>query len=607
MEEGLLRYYERELSHIRNLAAEFAERYPKIASRLQLEQGRCEDPHVERLLEGFALLAGRVHRKIDDDLPELTSGLLGYLYPHLASPIPSCAIAQFVLDPDQGKLTTAYRLERGTALFTRPVDGAPCRFRTAFATDLWPIRLQSAEILPIQHARLENAPRNARAVLRLRLELLDEEGFRAVCPDALTFYLNGESTLTAGLYEQIFREVVRVELRAGDSTQGVPVTLPNASIQPVGFGRDEALLDAPKRSLWGYGLLQEYFVLPEKFLFFRIEGLRAMVRTGARRVCDVLLYLESFEDYPQTVDASNFLLGCTPIVNLFERSAEPIRLDHSRHEYRIIADVHRQNSMEVYSIDSVIAANPRLARHRRFEPLYGMRHSFAGDEEFGGYFDFVRRPSQRKGDKGTEVFLMVVDQDFHTTAPAEETLSLKVTCTNRDLPEMLPFGGGQGDFEVEQAAPLKRITALTKPTATLRPPVGRGSQWRLVSHLSMNYLSIVEGGADALREILALYNVRDSPAVAQLIQAVQDVHARRVFRRIGTGVDGAYCRGSEVTITVDERSFVGASLYLFGAVLETFLGLTTSVNSFVETVLRTPQGEEEYSRWAPRVGERRLL
>ena len=142
--DDLLEYYESELSWLRQMGAEFAEKYPKVASRLALSANVCEDPHVERLLEAFSFLSARLHLKLDDDFPEITESLLNVLYPQYLRPMPSMTVAEFGVDPTQGKLTTNLSIPRGSLLYSRPVDGVPCKFRTCYDTTVSPVRVSQA-------------------------------------------------------------------------------------------------------------------------------------------------------------------------------------------------------------------------------------------------------------------------------------------------------------------------------------------------------------------------------------------------------------------------------------------------------------------------------
>ncbi len=603
MRDELLPYYERELTFFRQMGAEFASRYPKIAGRLQLEKDRCEDPHVERMIEGFALLAARIHQRLDTDFPEISEALLGVLYPHYLAPIPSMAVVQLDIDPEQGKLTTGHRIDRGATLFSKPVNGYPCRFRTCYEVDLWPLAVSAADLEA--PARLK-VPVSAGQVLRLELRRLGGGSLSELTDfSALRFHLSGEGPLVAALYELLFNNVRSVLARSlGDSTTPF-TTLPPDCLAPVGFAPEESLLPFPDRSLEAYRLLLEYFTLQEKFHFFDLTRLEDVPRPAGSDRLEVVIVLEQPVRLAQPVGAENFRLGCTPVVNLFPQRAEPIRLDHTRTEYRVVPDARRQGSLEVYSVESMTASSATMTEPVRYEPFYSIQHSSARDEG-RTYWHAQRRPSERRNDPGTEVSLTLVDVGFQPVATSGETLLVDTWCTNRDLPAKLPFGGEGGEFQLEGAAPLKRIRCLTKPTEPLRPPLHSKLLWRLISHLSLNYLSLADG-PDAFREILRLYDFTDSAAVQQRIDGIVGIESRRVVARPRSMPWDGFCRGVEVAITFDEEKYVGTGLFLFASVLERFLALYASVNSFVQVVAKTTQREEPLRQWPPRVGSRILL
>ncbi|MGH7931829.1 MAG: type VI secretion system baseplate subunit TssF [Candidatus Binataceae bacterium] len=604
--DELLTYYEQELSFLRQMGAEFAAQYPKIAGRLLLDANRCEDPHVERLIQAFALLAARIRHKLDDEFPELTDALLEVLYPHYLAPLPSFSIVQFVLDPDQGKLTGGHLIDRGATLFSQPVGGAPCRFRTGYPVKLWPLEVTAARLDAPDHF---NPPTKAAAVIRLELRCLGGVKFSELELDTLRFFLNGEGALVHALYELIFRNACQVQIRTAGAEKGPPpVALAPSCIKPVGFGPDEGLLPYTQRSFIGYRLLQEYFAYPEKFLFFDVSDLKRAVHGGFGTSVELLIFLDRVPRLEQPLSAKTFSLGCAPVINLFQQIAEPIRLDRAQNEYRVIPDVRRQNATEVYCIDSVTSISARLEELIAFQPFYSFKHT-ADRERQQAFWYATRRPSQRGGDAGTEVYLSLVDLGFRPSLPPVDTLTMRTTCTNRDLPGKLPFGrdGGRGDFQLEGPAPLTKIQCLKKQTETLRPPLHRSAHWRLLSHLSLNYLSICEGGREALQEILQLYDFWNSSAIQQQITGIIDVRSRRVVGRPASMGWNGFCRGLEITIEFDEEKYVGSGAFLFASVLERFLGLYTSLNSFSQLVAITKQREEPLKRWPPRAGEQILL
>lgn len=624
MRDELLGYYERELAFLRQMGAEFAHKYPKIAGRLQLDADKCEDPHVERMIESFAFLAGRIRLKVDDEFPEVTESLLNVLYPHYLAPIPSMSIAQFTLDSQQGKLTTGYKIEREAVLYSQPIQGTPCRFRTSYPVIVWPIEVTSAALESLDPVDTQGRWKEAVIRISLRcindtklsdLKLGDEQQLRMI--ESLRFYINGDPHLVYAIYEMIFNKATRVELRAHSMDTGNlqrpaprPVVLPPSTLKSVGFEPGEGMLPYSARSFLGYRLLTEYFAFPEKFLFFDVAGLDKAAQAGFGDRFDILIYVRDVTPPRATVDASVFQLGCSPIINLFTKIAEPIQLNQKQNEYHVIPDVHRQMATEVYSIDSVVTADPYLKTTRHFQPFYSFRHAY--DDEYDRTFWYAnRRASQRPDDPGTEVYVSLVDLAFNPHIPAAETVTLHTTCTNRDLPSHLPFGGREGDFEVETGAPLSRVRCLRKPTDTARPPLRRGQQWRLISHLALNHLSIVggdsEGAREALREILQLYDFMDTAATRKQIAGVSSVSSRRVVRQTGSRIGSGFVRGVETSIEFDEDQYVGTGVFLFASVLERFLALYSSLNSFSQLAAKTRQSEGHLKVWSPRSGEQILL
>jgi type VI secretion system protein ImpG len=620
MSDELLPYFERELTYLRQLGAEFAGRYPKIASRLVIEEDKCEDPHVERLLEAFAFLAARIHRKLDDELPEITESLLSVLYPHYLAPIPSMSVVQFLLDPAQARLQTGQSVARESVLASKPVAGTPCRFRTCYPVTIWPIELAAARFEP--PAALGALGENIRSVLKLELRVVDglplNDLREKVSPTEerrlrrLRIYLHGEGQLAYGLYELLFNDVVRVEFRCTKKRLPPPpvVMQPERCIFPVGFARHEGMLPYTDRSFMGYRLLQEFFSFPEKFLFFDLGGLDRLGAVGSGDGIDVWIHCRREFPLEKLVNAQTFRLNCTPVVNLFRQTAEPIRLTHTKSEYRVVPDVRRQMATEVYSIDDVVSVSPQTEKTVPFYPFYSYKHALDRDRD-RTFWHAGRRGSQVRDDQGTEVYLSLVDLDFNPSVPGVETITVRTTCTNRDLPGQLPFGSADGDFQLEGPGIFKMIRCLKKPTPTLRPAMRRGVQWRLISHLSLNHLSLVEQegkqGPQALQEILKLYDFADSSVTRRQIGGITRVSARRVFRFLGSVLRSGIVRGLEVTLEFDESQYVGSGVFLFASVLERFFALYASINSFTELVMTSRQREGVVRRWPPRAAEQIVL
>ncbi len=618
MSEVLYPYYERELQFIRQLAQEFAKQYPAAAGRLLLEPNRSVDPHVERLIESVALLTGRIQHKIDDEFPELTDALLNVLYPHYLAPVPSMALLQFDLDGGRAQLPNGFTIARHSRLHTQPVGGLTCSFRTGYPVTLWPIALTDAQLRPPPFPpQLKPPPRTA-AVLRLQFECQAEMNFSQLSLDKLRLYLFGDNPIVTTLYEFIFNHTLQVGFRSleRDSKQPPIVMRPDECLFPVGFDREEALLSYPNQSFDGYRLVTEFFTFPQKFFFLDLGGWQRVRKAGFGTRMEVVLYLNrTLPSLEQTVEASTFRLGCTPVVNLVEQTAEPIAVSQARYEYRVVPDVAHPFGLEVYSVQSVTSVDPMTNTTREYQPFYSFKHG-TSRETHRAFWYASRRQASNEDDRGTEVYLNLVDLDFEPRLPAEQTLVVRTICTNRDLPVKLQQAGESLHFELEAAAPLSRIRCLRTPSRPLRPPLRRGAHWRLVSHLSLNHLSLSDPreGKQALQEILKLYDFSDPEAgpqlaavTQQLIDGILSVNSRRVVGRTGGPTASGFCRGTEITVEFDEQKYVGSGLYVFASILERFFGLYVTINSFSQLVARTKQGEGILKKWPPRTGEHLLL
>lgn len=613
MRDELLSYYERELTFLRQMGVEFAEKYPKIASRLLLEPSQCDDPHVERLVEAFAFLAARVHLKIDDEFPEITEALLSIVYPHFIRPIPSMTVVEFHGDPDKGGISSALPIPRDSVLNSRPVDGMPCKFRTCYETTMWPLIVKDVQWKTPD--RLSPAVRSPGAVACLRIELKcgpDVKLDKLKVP-SLRFYLNGESQLINNLYELLCCNTLQILLRdPNPNSRRKPIQLPASCLEPVGFAEAEGMLPYPRRSFIGYRLLQEYFNFPEKFFFIDLKGLEPLAASGFADGVEIVFLVSQFErpDRQQSlevgVNARTMRLNCSPVVNLFPQTAEPILLTQTKSEYPVIPDVRRPLSLEVFSIEEVVSSNPQTSEITHFEPFYSYRHGTIRDKSHT-FWHATRRPSGRRNDEGTEVFLSLVDLSGRPMRPQFDTVTVRTICTNRDLPSRLPFGSDTGDFEPEGLAPVRRVVALRKPTNTLRPPVGKAALWRLISHLSLNYLSLVDEGKEAFQEILRLYDFSNSAYLQKQVAGISAVKSKRHFARIVSENGISFARGNRVSIEFDEDQYVGGGVFLFASVLEYFLGLYASMNSFSQLVASTRQRKETLKEWPPRAGRQILM
>jgi type VI secretion system protein ImpG len=594
----LLDYYQRELTYLRKMGAAYAERYPKIARRLELGPDQSADPNVERLIESFAFLTARIQRNFEADFPEITSGLLSLLYPQFQAPIPSTAIARFDVDPAQVKMTTGYTVAAGTPMFAATTGGNYCRFRSCYPVTLWPITVESAGFQsPDRYDFLDTA--QVAAVLHLKLRA-HGAAFRDLELRRLRFHIEANTLVANGLYALLFANLSGVALRGAAGKR--PVRLEPTAVTPVGFHDDEAVLPYPPYAQPAYRLLQEYFHFPEKFLFFDVDGID---RAQADETLDLLFLFDRAPRERLAVDAATFALGATPIVNLFTKTSEPIRLNQRQTEYKLIPDLRRERASEIHTVFSVSASADARDPSRLLTPFFAFDH--VPDEHKGQCFWHARRrPTENADMAGTDIWLSFLDLDLNPAMPAAQTVFAHTLCTNRSLAEQVSAGML---LDVEQAAPVTRTICVTKPSPQTNPPLGGDTFWRLVSHLSLNHLSLSGGPQSlaALREILRLHAVPGDAAGEQQIMGLRGLACRSVVRQMPHDVWRGFCRGTAITLEIDERNFVGSNPFLLAAVLNRFFGLYTSINSFTQLNVVGSQPTGLRKSWPPLSGDGPLL
>lgn len=635
MNRQFLNYYERELRYLRELGAEFAAEHPKVAGRLGLEQFECADPYVERLLEGSAFLAARVQYKLDAEFPRFTQHLLETVYPDYLAPTPSMAVVQFNPPPDDAALAAGYRLPRQTILrsLMGKADQTACEYRTAHEITLWPVQIVEAQYhtQDLGTLGLPPLPVPAKAAIRLRLRCtLNGVTFSKLPIDTVRLYLRGTGSEQLHVYEQLLGQAAGVVVRPALKPYGDVRPLPASSVRRVGFEEHEALLPPSPRTFEGYRLLREYFAFPERFLFVDVVGLAAALSTCAQSEVDLIVPLRQLNlKLENGVSAANFALHCAPIINLFPKRADRIHLSDRFSEYHVLPDRTRPADFEVYQVNTVTGYGAGQDVQAEFKPFYTARDldgPAAGSA--GAYFSTTRTPrTHSKREKaqgprslysGSETYLSLVDSRGAPYGGSLRQLALTTLCTNRDLPLHMPVGQGATDFHVDGGPPVKSVRCLSGPTRP-KPSYAEGEfAWRIVSHLSLNYLSLMDAdgvdGALALRDLLQLYvglatdpaqRAASSPVLRQ-VESLKSVRASPVVRRSPTPGPIALVRGLEVAVTFDENAFGGAGVFVLGAVLDWFFARHVSLNSFTETVIRTLD-REEIMRWPSRVGRKPTL
>ncbi len=610
MNDEFLKYYNRELTYIRKLGAEFADKYPKIAGRLKISDETIEDPHVSRLVESFSFLTAQIRQKLDDSFPELTDALLGQLYPDYQAPIPSMAIVKMTT---QNLSTDGYYLPRGSQIETY-VDGLkPCTFQTCYDTKLWPVEVEEAEFKNAPfNAPKSNTHTPAKAVIKLKLACeFDNTEFGELGMDSLRFYINGQKHHVYSLYELICRHTLEIGIAPKGEPEKMKRLLPR-HIKATGFDDEHQVLPYSNRSISGYRLLAEQFLFPEKFLFFELTNLDSDWPDIKDQV-ELYFYLaEGSEELERHLTAEHLLLGCTPIINLFEQNMEPIRLEPSQYEYRLAPQYQDADVCEVVSIKNVEAFDS-YGNKVSLKPFYAQGHPNYLDQN-DLFWHSRREFSDWAGgysESGTEVYLSIVDRKFKGTTAQDQNenwvIQSTALCSNRNLPSHLPFGGGQPKMGVKEHADLiKEVRCLTAPTASVRPALHENTRWQLVNHLSLNHFS-GDGALDRLKETLRLYDFKCSPENKALIDGIVGLSITPGSARVNQNGRVAICSGNNITVEFTESAFAGSGIYFFSTILDAFFSQYAAINSFTRLTVKFRGQDRPYHEWSARVGRRTLL
>lgn len=594
MADGFLEKYNDEMYALRKRASRFAAAFPKIAGRLRMTGDVADDPHVERLIQSFAYSAARVRQKLDDEFPELSDSLLETLYPHYLAPLPSMSIVQF---QPSTSLATVQTLARHSEILAEPINGESCRFRTTQNVEIVPLTVSGAALSgqPID-APFSPASAGAASCLRISLRTTAPRPstFQEMGLKGLQLFISSAWQQATALNELLANHCVGMALaRHAEDPQAV--FLPPSHLKPSGFARDQGMLPYPANSFDGYRLLTEFFALPQKFLFLDLDG----VDRWPGGDCELYIYLNAADArLERMVSAKNFVLNASPVINLFQQSCEPLSLDGTRTEYRLLPDARRQRTREIYSVENV-QLTTRNGSIERTSPFFGRTQRNTGSNVF---WQTYRRFDEDDGSSDTDIAF--VDEKRGPLGPVDIVASIDTLCINRELPSQLPFGGGHPYLQLSAGnEAVQSIQALMPPTPAIRMNERSAREWRLISHLLLNHLSLFDSGGAALKDILSLYALQDSPETRQLVDAISNVEARNSHARLGA----AMVPGTDVTLEFDPSLIDRPAAYVFASVLNHFFGLYTSINSFTRLTVTMRGHSEPIARWPARAADRPLV
>ncbi len=598
----ILDYFYRELDYLRGRSQDFSKDYPKVASELALCKGRSSDPHIEMLMQSFAFLTGQLNYRLDNETSKIAKNVLTILYPHLTAPIPSMSVVKADVLHDGTNFLNGYTLNRNSGIYTSAMTDSGrkplCRFRTCYNTELWPLEVVSSSFYPAnQFDFLKNRP-DIGAVLRVKIRNTGKDPIFDFPLNKLRFYINADSVFSYKLYDVMNTNLKAVAV-SGDMTK--TPTLINSSVDFKGFDESQSLFPENKSIHRAYQLLQEYFLFPEKFLFFDINNIDV---TGASKEFDLLFLFDSVTGSELPVNNESLLLNCIPVINIFSANINPIALDYRNYEYRVIPDQEHYDYNEVYNVVSMTSISP-VGKPRNITSYFS-QDANGYDDSYDYFWSYRQEVSGVKSIPGTETYVSFHDCKFDLQKPVEDVISARILCTNRRLPESIYAGH---KLFPEGQGPVRSFEVLMQPTRHITPDNIGIRSWHLISQLVLNHLSLDNSSESlkALKSLLNLYTSDFMPVNRSQVESIVKMETGKTIRQIGKDSWRGFCRGTEITLTIDETVFQGGSPLLFGDVLSRFFALYTHLNSFTELVLKSKQRKGIWKRWKPVTGDQAIL
>lgn len=591
----LLSYYQKELTFLKQHGKAFASRFPKIARRLGMIEGESEDPHVERIIESFALLTSRIHQRLDDDMPELTEALLTTIAPQFLRAMPATCIVSIEPNRQTSGITQKNTIAAGASLFSQHIKDAVCQFQTVYPVVLLP--------LSVDQARLHFNEDDLNWHLHLSFQVWSGA---TVAGESLRLFLHGPSNAVNILYTLLCSEINQLSVHQGEAFY----PLKNSTISPAGFKSEEGLIAQDPRVAPIHALLQDYFFFPQKFYFLDIR-LPDTFHAAANSIFSFEVVFNrthlnhSLEKMAKIIDTSFFRLNCTPAINLFAQRAEPITLTENTAEYPVIPDLRRQQQMSVWAINHVfIQGNEDLERTiLPVQPLFGIDHSrIEGDT--GIYWQSFQRETMTAAGAENNVFIAFANRNSQAIVPKFDRVTLSLTCTNKAIPSQMKNGHPDGDFDSDLPLAGLKIRALNRPTRPILPPDKSAVRWRLISQLSLNHMLLSGSqGVQVLRETLMLYNFHDLPSVTRIINLILHLDVQPITTRLVSNDPQTLARGIGITVTFTHEALNEPEYFLLCCFLDHFLALYAPVNSFTRVTTLIENETHTRRNWPVRAGK----
>ncbi len=612
MIDDILPYYEREHARTALMVDEFIEQYPQLAGVLGFDGNDCSDPSVQRIVAAMVMMGASILKLLEDNYPQFTGSLLSMNFPHFTEPFPSTSIARFDYSAADAKtVANVTTVPRGACLHATAQQDVICKFATVYPVTVAPVRIDSVHFADIQ-AVSHGGPLVAGAMAVIDIVIAGIGATQSLADlrlSSLRVYIDGDPSLRASVRDLLFMHTLAAYVAAGD---GAWLQLAQVPLAPVGFGSDEAVIPFRATSHPAYRILLEYFACPEKFNFFDVDMgvLCGHLPIGARRLqlrlaVGTIAPDSSTARTLRSLSHKNFLLACTPVVNLFPRAASPVDLTHTKAEYTVLACAEHPAAYEIHSVSAVrmLRDTPKGAALTVFHPYYSLRHGMAGGRK--GHYYTTRRDAALVGiSPGHETRVALVDSDFDPLAVETATVSIDLCCTNRDLPSLLPTGQAGGDLRLEDRTNVHPVRLLRRPTPTYR--FSQAAQWRLIAQIALSEQALTDATLEAFTELLMLHNLPQSNATLRQIGGVTGFTRTSARAWMPDAHGGARVHGVGVRMTVDESAFVGSGIHVFAQVIDHFFGQYAQLNTFIQLTVVSHATGKELIRCAPRSGTANL-
>lgn len=602
MIEELLPYYEKQLQEFGQQSREFAQKYPKIAQRLSLNQEQIDDPHIERLVQAFSLIAARIDKKLADSYEVFTRSLFEVMFPQYLKPFPACSVVSFEDINKIKQLTEVHEIPKATSLKSRSFKGVQCEFSTTQPVRLLPIALKSLNFKthPRTHMYL-----NQNATLSLGFEIY--QGSRQLLiNENLPIYLDAIANFPLQVLDSIFHASTGFSLRIGNRV--IEIAHPFAV---MGFAESESLLPIDQHTHHAYRLLMEYFCFPEKFNYLNLNLNFLKHLTEEETAFEILIHLKinlndqaCIRNYTE-LNVANFKLFSTPVVNLFYKQAEPQKINHKQLEYPLLTDAHHPEFYQIYSIVEMNMIREKSNQDQirvPILPFFAMSHYHQHNEQY-----FYSLNQTQLQNNGVETHYSIVSKHLSPQSTKSDFISTQLLCCNRDLPHEA-LSQANNVLNLNESHLARRAMMLKRPSKPYYFEQNKNEQWRVISHLSLNTLSLMKGDAVShIKELLVLYNLPKLKENQLIIDAIKKIDFSLTQKLVEAQPFPLFVRGIKVSLVIDSQIFKGHSLYIFSQLLSHIFNLKVQMNSYVDLVVSDSNTQQELYQCVQNVGGKKLL